>query len=43
MCVCEETIVKYLEGHFNNDFILVVESQMIFTFLFMLYYVNFLK
>lgn len=41
--MCDETIVKYLEGYFNDDFILVVESQMIFPFLFVLYYVNFLK
>ena len=43
MCVCDETIVKYLEGHFNNDFILVVESQMIFTFLFMFLLCKFSK
>ena len=43
MCVCDDTIVKYLEGHFNNDFILVVESQKIFTFLFMFLLCKFSK
>ena len=37
MHVCDESIVKYLEGQFNNNYILLVELQVILTFLVILF------